>query len=87
MQGEVELAVRGVFVAMGNVPMTAIVKRAGINTDHDGCLTVNRQQKTNVEGVFAAGDCTCGGMQVVTAAGEGAMAAMKASAYVRKITV
>jgi thioredoxin reductase (NADPH) len=84
VQGEVELAVRGVFVAMGNVPMTAVVRRAGIKTDYGGCLTVNRQQKTNIEGVFAAGDCTCGGMQVVTAAGEGAMAAMKASAYVRK---
>ncbi len=84
VQGEVELAVRGVFVAMGNVPMTAVVRRAGIHTDYGGCLTVNRQQKTNIEGVFAAGDCTCGGMQVVTAAGEGAMAAMKASAYVRK---
>ena len=69
---------------MGNVPMTAVVRRAGIHTDYGGCLTVNRQQKTNIEGVFAAGDCTCGGMQVVTAAGEGAMAAMKASAYVRK---
>ena len=86
VQGEVELAVRGVFVAMGNVPMTTVVRRAGIKTDLSGCLTVNRQQKTNIEGVFAAGDCTCGGMQVVTAAGEGAMAAMKASAYVRKST-
>jgi thioredoxin reductase (NADPH) len=46
---------------------------------------VDRQQKTSIEGVFAAGDCTCGGMQVVTAAGEGAMAAMCASAYVRKV--
>lgn len=84
VQGEVELAVKGVFVALGNVPMTAVVRRAGIKTDYGGCLTVNRQQKTNIEGVFAAGDCTCGGMQVITAAGEGAMAAMKASAYVRK---
>jgi thioredoxin reductase (NADPH) len=65
--------------------MTAIVKNAGIETDKTGCLTVDRQQRTNIEGVFAAGDCTCGGMQVVTAAGEGAMAAMRASAYIRKI--
>jgi len=83
MQIEVELKVNGVFVALGSVPMTEIVKNAEINTDSSGCLTVNRQQETNIEGVFAAGDCTCGGMQVVTAAGEGAMAAMKSSAYVR----
>lgn len=79
-----EKNVNGVFVSLGGVPMTAIVKSAGITTDRTGCLTVDRQQRTNIEGVFAAGDCTCGGMQVVTAAGEGAMAAMKASAFFRK---
>jgi thioredoxin reductase (NADPH) len=82
---EVEKEVRGVFVALGGVPMTEIVRKAGIETDKNGCLVVDRLQRTSVEGVFAAGDCTCGGMQVVTAAGEGAMAAMKASAYVRRI--
>jgi len=81
---EVEREVKGVFVSLGGVPLTTIVKNAGIDTDATGCLIVDRQQKTNVEGVFAAGDCTCGGMQVVTAAGEGAMAAMRASGYVRK---
>ncbi len=83
-QKERELEVKGAFIALGGVPLTAIVQKAGIATDRNGCLTVNRNQQTNVEGVFAAGDCTCGGMQIVTAAGEGAMAAMKASAYIRK---
>jgi thioredoxin reductase (NADPH) len=83
-QRELELDVKGVFVSLGGVPMTAIVKKAGLNVERTGCLTVDRQQKTSIEGVFAAGDCTCGGMQVVTPAGEGAMAAMRASAYVRK---
>ena len=82
---ELQKDVKGVFVSLGGVPMTAIVKNAGIATDRTGCLIVDRQQKTNIEGVFAAGDCTCGGMQVVTAAGEGAMAAMRASAYVRRV--
>jgi thioredoxin reductase (NADPH) len=83
-QNVVAIDVNGVFVALGSVPMTSIVRRAGLMTDPGGCLTVNRQQKTNIAGVFAAGDCTCGGMQVVTAAGEGAMAAMKTSAYIRR---
>jgi thioredoxin reductase (NADPH) len=81
---EVEKEVNGVFVSLGGVPLTAIMKNAGVATDGTGCLTVDRQQRTSIEGVFAAGDCTCGGMQVVTAAGEGAMAAMRASAHVRK---
>jgi thioredoxin reductase (NADPH) len=83
-QQEEDRAVNGVFVSLGGAPLTAIVQNAGIATDRTGCLTVDRQQRTNVEGVFAAGDCTCGGMQVVTAAGEGAMAAMRASAFVRR---
>jgi thioredoxin reductase (NADPH) len=82
-QRESEREVKGVFIALGGVPMTELVRRAGIVTDRNGCLIVDRMQRTNVEGVYAAGDCTCGGMQVVTAAGEGAMAAMKASAYIR----
>ncbi len=83
-QVESSRPINGVFVALGGVPLTAIVQKAGIATDRNGCLTVDRRQQTNLEGIFAAGDRTCGGMQVVTAAGEGAMAAMKASAYVRK---
>jgi thioredoxin reductase (NADPH) len=78
-QGEIKKDAKGVFISLGGVPMTNIVKRAGLNTDKNGCLAVDRIQRTNIDGVYAAGDCTCGGMQVVTAAGEGAMAAMKAS--------
>jgi len=76
--------VNGVFIALGGVPMTEIVKKAGITLDTGGCIMVDRFQRTNVDGVFAAGDCTCSGMQVVTAAGEGAMAALKASPYVKQ---
>ncbi len=83
-QHAIKKTVRGVFISLGGVPMTEIVKKAGLETDKNGCLTVDRMLRTNVDGVYAAGDCTCGGMQVVTAAGEGAMAAMKASAYVRR---
>ncbi len=82
-QREIEKDVNGVFISLGGVPMTEVVKRAGLKVDKNGCLTVDRMLRTNVEGVYAAGDCTCGGMQVVTATGEGAMAAMKVSAYVR----
>jgi thioredoxin reductase (NADPH) len=80
----VEREVNGVFVALGGVPLTAIVQKAGIATDRTGCLTVDRNMQTNVNGIYAAGDCTCGGMQVATAVGEGALAAMRASAYIRR---
>jgi thioredoxin reductase (NADPH) len=46
---------------------------------------VDKYQRMNLDGVFAAGDCTCGGMQIVTAAGEGAVAGMRSASYVRKL--
>ena len=76
--------VDGVFISLGWVPTTEIVRKAGIEVDERGCIKVDRWQRTNIEGVFAAGDCTCGGMQVVTAAGEGAMAATTALKYIRR---
>lgn len=77
------LGVNGVFVSLGAIPITRIIEKAGIELDERGCIKVDRKQRTNIEGVFAAGDCTCGGMQIVTAAGEGATAGMRASGYVK----
>jgi thioredoxin reductase (NADPH) len=77
------LKVDGVFVVVGSLPMTNIVGKAGVLLDERGCIKVARRQATNVNGVFAAGDCTCGGMQIITAAGEGATAAVQAYRHVR----
>ena len=78
------MPIDGVFISVGGVPMTSLVKAAGMDVDERGCIKVDRRQTTNIEGVYAAGDCTCGGMQIVTAAGEGAMAAIQAYRYVKK---
>ena len=79
-----EVAVDGVFVSIGGVPMSTLVKKAGVSVGEKGCIKVTRQQATNLAGVFAAGDCTCGGMQIVTAAGEGAMAGLQAYRFLKK---
>lgn len=63
---------------------SSLFTKAGLALDHGQCLAVDRRQRTNLEGVFAAGDITCGGMQVITAAGEGAMAGMQAIIHARK---
>ena len=76
---EIQEEVNGVFVSLGKTPATDLIRNTGIEVDDRGCIVVDRGQRTNLEGVFAAGDCTCGGMQVVTAVGEGARAAMKVS--------
>jgi len=67
-----------VFISVGYVPMTELIRNSGVEVDDRGCIIVDRKQRTNLENVFAAGDCTCGGMQVATSIGEGAMASINA---------
>jgi thioredoxin reductase (NADPH) len=82
---EKTLPLEGVFIAMGSTPISQLILNAGGKADDRGCLIVDKHQRMNLDGVFAAGDCTCGGMQIVAAAGEGAVAGMRAASYVRKL--
>jgi thioredoxin reductase (NADPH) len=82
---QITLDVDGVFIVRENAPTAEILNEAGILTDERGCITVDRYQQTNIEGMFAAGDCVCGGMQVVTAAGEGGKAALAVLRYVKSL--
>ncbi len=81
--GREELGVAGVFL-FREIPTAPLFARAGITLDHKQCLAVDRFQKTNLAGVFAAGDVTCGGLQIASAVGEGCVAAMQALVYLRK---
>jgi thioredoxin reductase (NADPH) len=81
--GDVEnAAVAGLFI-FREVPTGPLFSKAGLKLDHKGCIAVDRRQRTNLAGVFAAGDVTCGALQVVAAAGEGCAAALQALAYLR----
>lgn len=77
------LNVNGVFIILDHVGTSDILRDSGIETDDRGCIMVDKNQRTNIEGIFAAGDCVCGGMQIVTAAGDGGKAGLAASRYVR----
>ena len=75
--------VAAVFI-FREIPAGPLFERAGVAIDHKQCVAVDRFQRTNIPGVFAAGDITCGGLQVVSAAGEGCVAAMQALVHIRK---
>jgi thioredoxin reductase (NADPH) len=82
--GRVEdLAAAAVFI-FRDIPAAPLFSRAGLALDHKQCVAVDRFQRTNIPGVLAAGDITCGGLQVVAAAGEGCVAALQALIFLRK---
>jgi thioredoxin reductase (NADPH) len=67
------------FSAQGAVPNTALARSMGVALNNDGYIAVDTEGRTNVPGVFAAGDVTrLFSHQVVTAAHEGAAAASAA---------
>jgi len=77
------LPVSAVFI-FREIPAGPLFERAGLVLTDKQCVAVDRNQRTNIPGVFAAGDITCGGLQVVAAAGEGCVAALQALLYLRK---
>ncbi|MCE4617794.1 MAG: thioredoxin-disulfide reductase [Desulfurococcales archaeon] len=78
------LKVDGVFIEIGFEPDIEWARKNGLNTDERGYIVVDEWMRTNLPGVFAAGDCTTmwlGFRQVVTAAAMGAVAAYSAFNY------
>jgi thioredoxin reductase (NADPH) len=80
-----ELDVDGVFIILERVSTSSILQDVGIVTDAGGCIIVDDDGMTNIKGIYAAGDCSCRGMQIVTATGMGAKAALAAMKHVKTV--
>ncbi len=78
---DMERAVDGVFFLKSAITPSALVPGLEMENGH---VRVDRGCKTNLEGCFAAGDCTGRPYQYVKAAGEGNIAAHEAVAYLSK---
>ncbi|MBX3375025.1 MAG: thioredoxin-disulfide reductase [Phycisphaeraceae bacterium] len=80
---ESTLEVAGLFIAIGHTPATAFLAGSGVELDDKGYVLLrDRTSRTNIEGVFAAGDVADASYrQAVTAAGMGCQAALDAERW------
>jgi len=75
----------GVFIYIGMVPLTKSFQSLGITND-EGYIVTNDEMETNIPGIFAAGDVREKTLrQIVTATGDGSIAAQNAQHYVEEI--
>ncbi|MFL0166070.1 MULTISPECIES: thioredoxin-disulfide reductase [Clostridium] len=81
-----EINCQGVFLFVGMVPSTNFLKNSGLEVDSRGYISVNELMETSFEGVYAIGDNRVKYLrQVVSAAGDGATAAVAAERYIEEV--
>lgn len=75
----------GVFVALGTAGAGELARKLGLPIENNR-ISVNKDKSTMIPGIFAAGDCIGGVLQIATAVGEGAEAALSAIKYLKTST-
>ena len=70
--------INGVFISVGYIPHTELAEQLGVSLDESGHIIIDKNQKTNIDYVYAIGDVCIGLKQWVVACGEGAVAATSA---------
>ncbi|HEX5456674.1 MAG TPA: FAD-dependent oxidoreductase [Candidatus Saccharimonadales bacterium] len=76
----------GVFIFIGLKPNTAFLEGSGVELDEIGLVKTDEELHTNVAGIFCAGDVRSGAtMQIASAAGEGATAALSIRKYLEEL--
>ena len=76
------VAAEGVFLLRPTMAPTDLFPGLAVE---NGYVTVDRRMNTNLPGLFAAGDCTGGPLQVSKAVGEGLIAGQSAAAYAAEL--
>lgn len=80
------LAVEGIFIELGAKGVVELVGGLGVDLDQEKFryILINKNQETNVPGIFAAGDVTGPPFQLPKAVGEGCVAGLNAVSYIQK---
>ena len=83
---QTELTADGLFVFIGLIPNTQFLADSGVELDPAGHIITNEDLETSIKGVYASGDVRSGStMQIATAVGEGATAAIKIREYLDEL--
>ncbi len=79
-----EIDVDGVFIEIGYVPTNELVKDIGLSVDKAGFIITDIDKKTNIHGIFAAGDVSTNPLkQITTAVSDGSVAAISAYKFIK----
>ena len=78
-----KLKTSGIFIAQGVAGSTEFAKKLGALTKKDK-IVVNENMETNIQGLYACGDCVGGLLQVAKAVHEGAVAGLQAIKHIKK---
>lgn len=70
------MTVDGVFIAIGYKPAVELAQKTGVAITSDGYIKRDSRHRTNIPGIYSAGDVEGGYKQIVTAAGQGSEAAI-----------
>ena len=69
-------ATDAVFIAVGYAPAVELAQKIGVELTSDGFIKRDARHRTNIPGIYSAGDVEGGYKQIVTASGQGAEAAL-----------
>ena len=79
-----ELDMQGVFVAIGQIPLTDLAASIGVELNEKNEIKINRHSETNIPGAYACGDCTDTAFkQAITGSAEGVTAAYFGFSHVK----
>jgi thioredoxin reductase (NADPH) len=70
------LPIDGVFIAIGYTPSVELANKLGVALTPEGYIQRDEKHRTNIPGIYSAGDVEGGYKQIVTAAGQGSEAAL-----------
>ena len=70
------MSIDGIFIAIGYMPAVELARKSGVETTSEGYIKRDMRHRTNIAGIYSAGDVEGGYKQIVTAAGQGSEAAI-----------